>query len=436
MQPTQLEQLKADADNGQALAQFRYGLWLLQQDQVELALRYLHQAAEQNMHKATELIGTVILTGHGVKADPGLAFGYFRRAALGGDAQALYRCAELMFNGKGEVNADRAGALDCLRESAKLGYPLALRTVAFLMLSQATDADRACAKTCLALAALSGDPFAQHSYALLVQNAGSADAGYWFAAAAERGLLRAQAQLIKYPGYTTPVLPQPQQVQQWLLEVRLHLDNYNFVTVPSAANFVQLSQLPLVETAGSLLSELECDYLIHLSQPHLQTARVVTVAEQQPLDTYRTGDTANFAPVIDILVDWLTERICNVVAMPVSHAEPTAIIRYQPGQQYFEHGDYLPEGSALTTQELGGQRIKTVLVYLNQDFQGGRTVFPAVDLKVTPVTGTALVFANADDSGKPVEASRHAGEVVIAGQKWLLSIWFRQYPRQIENSAG
>ena len=72
-----------------------------------------------------------------------------------------------------------------------------------------------------------------------------------------------------------------------------------------------------------------------------------------------------------------------------------------------------------------------VLVYLNQDFQGGATSFRILDLKVSPATGSALLFANADDFGKPIEASKHAGEVVVEGEKWLLSVWLRQYSRQI-----
>ena len=89
----QLQDLKQAAESGQAAAQYRYGAILLQQGAIESAFSWLHKAAEQGVHRATELIGTLILTGHGVKPDAALAFEYFRRAGQAGDAQALFRCA-------------------------------------------------------------------------------------------------------------------------------------------------------------------------------------------------------------------------------------------------------------------------------------------------------------------------------------------------------
>ena len=423
----QLQDLKQAAESGQAAAQYRYGAILLQQGAIESAFSWLHKAAEQGVHRATELIGTLILTGHGVKPDAALAFEYFRRAGQAGDAQALFRCAELMFSGKG-INQDRAGAIDCLIESAKQGYPLALRNIAFLMLAESTEQAANCARTCLALAALSGDPLSQHSYALLLRDLDENEAGYWFAEAAQRGLSRAQVNLQKYPQCEGVTHPDAAQRSQWLQQVQSYLDTYQFMATPDQQQSVALSQNPDVKIATRLLSEIECDYLIHIAQPHLQPAKVVTVGQQEQVDSYRTGETANLAKVLDFISDWLNERICRVAGVPVNHAEPTAIIHYKPGQQYHEHGDYLPEQSPLMSIAAGGQRIKTALVYLNDDYIGGATFFSTPNLKVLPKTGNAIVFINADEQGQPLVESKHAGQVVESGEKWLLSIWLRQHP--------
>ena len=47
----------------------------------------------------------------------------------------------------------------------------------------------------------------------------------------------------------------------------------------------------------------------------------------------------------------------------------------------------------------GGQRVMTVLVYLNDVQQGGATAFPALNLQVQPRRGMALVFFPATVDG-------------------------------------
>ena len=56
-----------------------------------------------------------------------------------------------------------------------------------------------------------------------------------------------------------------------------------------------------------------------------------------------------------------------------------------------------------------GQRLTTVLVSLNEDYEGGETFFPGLDLKVGPKTGRAIVFHSLEKDGKIDHDSLHAG---------------------------
>ena len=83
--------------------------------------------------------------------------------------------------------------------------------------------------------------------------------------------------------------------------------------------------------------------------------------------------------------------------------------RYDPGQQFAPHGD----GSFC--RDNGEESQLTFMVYLNDDFTGGETIFYVepgiVRLNVRPERGMALIF---------VHRQWHAGAPVLAGRKYVL----------------
>ena len=74
----------------------------------------------------------------------------------------------------------------------------------------------------------------------------------------------------------------------------------------------------------------------------------------------------------------------------------------------------------------GGNRTHTALFYLNDDFEGGETEFPKLDIKVKPELGKLLLWTNMNDDGTLDYDSLHAGLPVIEGEKWILVIWVRE----------
>ena len=73
----------------------------------------------------------------------------------------------------------------------------------------------------------------------------------------------------------------------------------------------------------------------------------------------------------------------------------------------------------------GGQRIVTLLVYLNSPRRGGRTSFPQLGLSFTPVKGTALIFFPAFADGRLDTRALHAAEPAV-DRKYVSMIWVRQ----------
>lgn len=75
----------------------------------------------------------------------------------------------------------------------------------------------------------------------------------------------------------------------------------------------------------------------------------------------------------------------------------------------------------------GGQRVVTVLVYLNDVPQGGATQFPALNFQVQPRRGTALVFFPATVDGLLDRNALHAAlPAVEPYSKYVSQVWIRQ----------
>jgi hypothetical protein len=120
-------------------------------------------------------------------------------------------------------------------------------------------------------------------------------------------------------------------------------------------------------------------------------------------------------------------RIAATVGVPAAALEPIQVLHYAPGQTFERHYDFLDPDMPAFAAEIAraGQRLATFLVYLNDDFIGGETDFPLLDLRHRGAAGDALMFANLEPAGAPDRRMLHAGLPPASGEKWLLSQWIR-----------
>jgi hypothetical protein len=78
--------------------------------------------------------------------------------------------------------------------------------------------------------------------------------------------------------------------------------------------------------------------------------------------------------------------------------------------------------------EKGGQRVGTVILYLNDVESGGETFFPRLRIVEQAKTGKMLYFKYDYDAGVNMKTT-HKGMPVEKGEKWIATIWIRQFPR-------
>jgi hypothetical protein len=176
-----------------------------------------------------------------------------------------------------------------------------------------------------------------------------------------------------------------------------------------------------------------CDWIIAQARPRLQRALVQDPATGRTImGKTRTNQIANFGLADTCLVNLLLQaKISAAAEVPVEMLEAFAVLHYGVGEEASEHFDYLdptlPAYAAVIAQF--GQRVATCLLYLNEDFEGGETAFPDVDLAFKGRKGDALFFASVDPMGAPDPRSRHAGRPPTSGEKWVLSQFIRDKPR-------
>jgi prolyl 4-hydroxylase len=185
--------------------------------------------------------------------------------------------------------------------------------------------------------------------------------------------------------------------------------------------------LPRVVVLGGLLSDAECDALIDAARPRM--ARSLTVQTQtggEELNPDRTSNGMFFARGESELVRRIEARIACLLNWPLDNGEGMQVLNYQVGAEYKPHYDYFDpaEPGTPTILRRGGQRVGTVVMYLNEPARGGGTTFPDLGLEVAPVRGNAVFFSY--DRPHPSTRSLHGGAPVLEGEKWVATKWLRE----------
>lgn len=192
---------------------------------------------------------------------------------------------------------------------------------------------------------------------------------------------------------------------------------------------------PQVQLFQQLLTDDECDALVALSRGRLARSPVVNpdTGDENLIDA-RTSMGAMFQVAEHPLITRIEARIAAVTGVPAEHGEGLQILNYKPGGEYQPHFDYFnPQRPGEARQlSVGGQRIATLVIYLNTPEAGGATAFPRVGLEVAPVKGNAVYFSYLLPDGTLDERTLHAGLPVASGEKWIATKWLRERPYRSE----
>ena len=184
---------------------------------------------------------------------------------------------------------------------------------------------------------------------------------------------------------------------------------------------------PRVLVLGGLLSDDECDEMIEHSRRRLTRSETVqTDTGSSEVNAARTSDGMFFERAEFPLCERIEARMAALMRWPVENGEGLQILRYRAGAEYRPHYDYFDPAQPGTPALLkrGGQRVASLVCYLNTPAKGGGTIFPDVGLEVAAIKGNAVFFSY--DRPHPSTRSLHGGAPVLEGEKWVATKWVRE----------
>lgn len=196
-------------------------------------------------------------------------------------------------------------------------------------------------------------------------------------------------------------------------------------------NITPIMQLdnPKVMVFEHFLTDNECDALIAKAQNKMQDSQVLDPTSGEfVFHTERTSRGTHFEHQSSSVVVAIENRINELFGFCVAQQEATQILHYAVNGEYKPHYDYFPpnETGSHSAIKAAGQRLATLIMYLNTPEKGGATSMPAIGLTVTAKKGNAIYFENIDLQGKPNPQTLHAGMPVLAGEKWIATKWLRE----------
>lgn len=231
------------------------------------------------------------------------------------------------------------------------------------------------------------------------------------------------------PGQDREAILQGQQGQYQASPSRLVSQLPRFTVADREIELVVVMSNPNIAVIRGLLSDTECDEIIRLSQGKMKTSLVV---DRDSGDSYessvRKSEGSHFERGENALVERIEARLAALLNLPVNRGEPLQILHYGVGGEYQAHQDFFEPsdpGSAVLTR-VGGQRIGTVVMYLNDVPEGGETAFPEVGFLAKPIKGSAVYFEYQNADGQLDYRCLHAGMPVRRGDKWIMTKWLRE----------
>ena len=179
------------------------------------------------------------------------------------------------------------------------------------------------------------------------------------------------------------------------------------------------------QIVSNVLTPEECQYIIDKATPLFSRSTVVGTSVP---DSSRTSQTA-WISKSDPVAQKVFAKALEFSGKTLDECEDLQVVKYEPGTYYMEHHDSCCDGSqgCIDFEKDGGQRVATLLVYLNSEFTDGETHFPNLDLKLKADPGSAILFRPlGSKEAKCHPKALHAGLPISSGVKYVCNAWIRE----------
>jgi len=198
----------------------------------------------------------------------------------------------------------------------------------------------------------------------------------------------------------------------------------------SGYNEMIIYERPNITFIENFITEEEAAYLMKFGDENKKKSEISNNEQEYEIkydESIRSSESAYLGKHMNEMVTRIEDRACRYVGTNTHYLEPLQVVVYEKGQKFSPHYDFY------STKKLpkGGNRTKTILVYLNDvpTELGGGTVFTKLGIKIQPKARCAIYFENMNENG-PDYDTEHAGEELSTDsiKKYALNIWFTEYP--------
>lgn len=186
---------------------------------------------------------------------------------------------------------------------------------------------------------------------------------------------------------------------------------------------VNISNYDIQEIPNFLTHE-ECDYIIKLSLNNLTPSKVYGGSDDNFDENTRKSNQCWLDDSNEVIKN-ISDKIKNYTNTHKNNHEQLQVVQYPTGGFFNPHYDAC-DGEPEFCKRLNsnhGPRLYTLLIYLNDDYEGGETNFPKINKSVKPQKGKAVLFKNVDENGSLIFESFHGGMPVKNGEKWIANKW-------------
>ncbi len=177
----------------------------------------------------------------------------------------------------------------------------------------------------------------------------------------------------------------------------------------------------------NLLSEQECKELIDLAKrTNMVESSVVEGDTLYKMNRdFRKSYQCWLTPSQHPVLEKLSKISVDLTGFPISNQEQIQIVKYNKDGKFDAHYDACIQSDKFCKEmnRGAGERRTTLLVYLNQDMIGGETEFVNLNQKIIPETGKGILFWSTDQHDNLLTESKHRGNRVEQGEKWIATVW-------------
>lgn len=180
----------------------------------------------------------------------------------------------------------------------------------------------------------------------------------------------------------------------------------------------------------NILSSEECDELIRRAKEKGLSQSMVWNYKQETGNTldekHRQSKQTWLKDYESEIANKISEMSVFLTKLPKENQESLQIASYERFGKFNAHYDactYTDSEYCAKMNHNAGQRRTTLLIYLNDDYSGGETEFTEIDIIIKPEKGKGILFWDTNDKEEIIEHSKHRGNEVRGGEKWICTKW-------------